>query len=78
VLRDSEVPNDLRRSTAPFLLVGATADPSWNAETARSLGQPFYEAEGADHGMETDDDPVNSAEILRHTTIAMNDFVAQL
>jgi pimeloyl-ACP methyl ester carboxylesterase len=78
VLRDSGVPDDLRRSTAPFLLVGATADPSWDTETARSLGQPFYEAEGADHGMETDDDPVNSAEIPRRTTIAMDDFVAQL
>jgi pimeloyl-ACP methyl ester carboxylesterase len=78
VLRDSRVPDDLRRSTAPFLLVGATADPSWDAGTARSLGQPFYEAEGADHGMETDNDPVNSAEILRRTTIAMDEFVARL
>ena len=78
VLRDSEVTDDLRRNTAPFLLVGATADPSWDTEAARSLGQPFYEAEGADHGMETGSDPVNSAEILRRTTIAMDEFVAQL
>jgi hypothetical protein len=78
VLRDSEVPNDLRRSTAPFLLVGSTLDPSWDAEVARSLGRPFYEAEDADHSMETDDDPVNSVEILRHATIAMDEFVARL
>ena len=78
ILNDTEVPDDLRRTTAPFLLVGATADPSWNSELARSLGQPVYEAEGADHGMETDDDPVNSAEILRRTTIAMDEFVARL
>jgi hypothetical protein len=78
VLRDSEVPNDLRRSTAPFLLVGSTVDPSWDAEVARSLGQPFYEAEDAKHSMETDDDPVNSVEILRRTTIAMDEFVARL
>jgi hypothetical protein len=78
VLRDSEVPNDLRRNTAPFLLVGATADPSWDTDLARGLGRPCYEAENADHGMETGDDPVNSAEILRRTTIAMDDFVARL
>jgi pimeloyl-ACP methyl ester carboxylesterase len=78
VLRDSHVPDDLRRSTAPFLLVGATADPSWDTDLARGLGQPFYEAEGADHGMETDDDPANSAEILRSTTVAMDEFVARL
>jgi hypothetical protein len=28
--------------------------------------------------METGDDPVNSAEILRRTTIAMDEFAAQL
>jgi pimeloyl-ACP methyl ester carboxylesterase len=78
LLCDSEVPDDLRRSAAPFLLIGATADPSWDTELARSLGRPFYEAEGADHGMETGDDPVNSAEILRRTTIAMDEFAAQL
>lgn len=78
ILRGSRVPDDLRRSTAPFLLVGATADPSWDTEVARSLGRPFYEAEGADHGMETDDDPVNSAEILRRTTAVMDEFVARL
>jgi hypothetical protein len=78
VLRDSEVPDDLRRSTAPLLLVGGTADPSWDSGLARSLGRPLYEAEDADHGMETDDDPVNSAEILRRTTIAMDEFVSRL
>ncbi|HEU5108686.1 MAG TPA: alpha/beta hydrolase [Micromonosporaceae bacterium] len=78
VLRDSEMGNDLRRGTAPFLLVGGTADPSWDTELVRSLSQPFYEAENADHGMETADDPVNSAEILRLTTGAMDEFVALL
>ncbi|MFC4066268.1 alpha/beta hydrolase [Actinoplanes subglobosus] len=78
LLRDSPVSDDLRRSTAPFLLVGSTADRSWDAAIARSLGRPFYEADGADHGMETEDDPVNSADILRRTTVAMDEFVARL
>ncbi|BEL05409.1 hypothetical protein Q0Z83_036000 [Actinoplanes sichuanensis] len=78
VLRDSEVPDDLRRSAAPFLLVGGTADPSWDTGVARSFGQPFYEAHNADHGLETAEDPVNSADILRRVTIAMDEFVSHL
>ena len=74
----SEMVNDLRRTRAPFFLVGGAADPSWDGQAARRLGRPFYEADGADHGMETGDDPVNSTEILRHVTIGMDDFVARL
>jgi hypothetical protein len=47
-------------------------------EIARSFGQPWYEAHDADHGTETLDDPVNSAEVLRHVTIALNTFVGTL
>jgi alpha-beta hydrolase superfamily lysophospholipase len=75
VLRDAELVRDLRRTAAPFLLVGGTADRGWDPETARGLAQPFYEAPGADHGMEIADDPVTSAEILRDMTVAMDEFV---
>ena len=78
VLRGTDLAIDLRRSTAPFLLVGGTSDPSWDGELAHGLGGPVCEVEGADHGMETADDPVNSAEILRRTTVAMDEFVARL
>lgn len=78
VLRDSELPGDLRRSTAPFLLVGGTADPCWDPGLARGCGQPFYEAPDADHGLETPADPVNSAELLRQATAAMDAFVRTL
>jgi hypothetical protein len=78
MLRDSEVPGDLRRSAAPFLLVGGTADPSWDPELARGFGQPVYEAQNADHSMEIIDDPVKSADVLRHATIAMDAFVREL
>jgi hypothetical protein len=37
-----------------------------------------YEARDADHGLETGNDPVNSAEVLRQATIAMDAFVAAL
>jgi hypothetical protein len=78
VLRDSQLPGDLRRSTAPFLLVGSAADPSWDPEVARGFGQPVYEAPDANHGMEIDDDPVRSAEVLRQVTIAMDAHVRAL
>ncbi len=78
LLRDTELPGDLRRCTAPFLLVGSSADPSWDPEIARRSGQPWYEAPDANHGMEIADDPVRSAEILRQVTIAMDAFVRDL
>jgi alpha-beta hydrolase superfamily lysophospholipase len=78
LLRDSGLDDDLRRSPAPYLLVGGTADRVWDAGLVRRLGAPFFEAEGADHGLETDEDPVNSADILRRATIAMDAFVAKL
>jgi alpha-beta hydrolase superfamily lysophospholipase len=75
VLRDSPLPDDLRRSAAPFLLVGSAADPSWDPEVARSFGQPVYEVPDADHGMEIEEDPVRSAEVLRQVTAAMDAHV---
>ncbi|MBG0565521.1 alpha/beta hydrolase [Actinoplanes aureus] len=78
VLRDTELPADLRRGSAPFLLAGGTADPSWDPELARSLGRPVHEAENADHGMEIAGDPVRSAEALRQVTVAMDAFVRTL
>lgn len=78
VLRDSPLPADLRRAAAPFLLVGSTADPSWDSAVAHGFGQPVYEVPDADHGMETPGDPVRSAEVLRHVTVAMDAFVDTL
>lgn len=78
VLRDTDVPADLRRSAAPFLLVGGTADPSWDPAVARSFGKPVFEAPDADHGMEIAGDPVRSAEVLRDVTVAMDAFVRTL
>lgn len=75
VLRDPAQVEDLRRGTAPFLLVGGTADAAWDPETARSFGRPFHEAPDADHSLEIRDDPVKSVEVLRQATIAMDAFV---
>ncbi|WP_436535040.1 alpha/beta hydrolase [Actinoplanes sp. HUAS TT8] len=78
VLRDTGLPADLRRATAPFLLLGSTGDPSWDPELARDLGRPFHEAEVADHSLEIAGDPVRSVDILREMTVAMDEFVSGL
>lgn len=70
------VVDGLRRSGAPTLLVGGAEDPSWKPEIVKELGHSHLELAGADHGLETDDDPVNSAELLKQVTAAMERFVA--
>lgn len=78
VLRDSGLADDLRRSSAPFLLVGSVADPSWDSADAHGLGRPVFEAQDADHNMETADDPARSADLLRQITVAVDAFVRKL
>jgi hypothetical protein len=78
LLRDSEIPADLRRAEKPFLLAGGTADPTWDPAVARSFGRPIFEAPDADHNLEIPGDPVRSAGLLRDVTLAMDVFVRQL
>jgi hypothetical protein len=78
LLVDPDLVADLARATAPTLLVGGLADKSWVPSVARGSGHRFVEFPDADHGLETDDDPVNSAEILKQATAAMDGFVAQV
>jgi len=68
----------LENATAPTMLIGGTADSLWDSAVARRIGHPYLEVPHADHGMETDDDPINSAEILKRVTIEMDSFVARL
>jgi hypothetical protein len=47
-----EVVAALEAATAPFLLIGGTADPDyWDGAVARRLTPHVLEVEGADHGM---------------------------
>lgn len=78
ILRESELPGDLRRASAPYMLLGSAADPTWDPAVARGLGRQFYETEHADHGLEIDDDPLASIEILRQVTAAIDSFAGTL
>jgi hypothetical protein len=51
LLRDMFVLEALTRSTAPFLLVGGSADPLWDGSAARALTPHVVELPGADHGL---------------------------
>jgi len=47
----ADVAAALRRCTAPFLLLGGTADESWDGSLARDLTPHVVELPGADHGL---------------------------
>jgi pimeloyl-ACP methyl ester carboxylesterase len=71
---------DLRRASAPTLLVGSTGDRSWVPQTARALERDcpliaYLEFENVDHALETKVDPVNSVEVLKRVVLAMERFV---
>jgi hypothetical protein len=51
LLRNDDIVAMLRRRTAPALLVGGTADGSWDGALARELSDDVLELEGADHGL---------------------------
>ena len=46
-----ELTEGLRRRTAPALVVGGTADPSWDGAAARELADEVLELHDADHGL---------------------------
>lgn len=50
-LTNTFVLDALSKSTAPFLLVGGTADPLWDGAAARALTPHVLELAGADHGL---------------------------
>ena len=51
LLDDEEVLAGLRRRSAPALLVGGTADRTWDGTLAHELADDVLELEGADHGL---------------------------
>ncbi|MDT0527685.1 alpha/beta hydrolase [Micromonospora sp. DSM 115977] len=69
------VVDGLRRATAPFLLVGGTADPSWDGPLARRLTPHVVEIEQADHALMVPGPLARSAEALGRVCTAVEDFV---
>src|SRR4051794_37778216 len=64
----------LERATAPFLLVGGTADPYWNPVADHRLSPHVLEVEGADHGMFVPGPVTGSVAVLARVVGAMDEF----
>jgi pimeloyl-ACP methyl ester carboxylesterase len=65
----------LERATAPFLLVGGTADPVWDSTLARRLSPHVLRVEGADHGLYVPGPLSDSIEVLGHVVVAVEKFL---
>ena len=78
VLTSPFVVDALRQSTAPFLLVGGTADELWDSALARELTPYVLEVDGADHGMYVPGRLAASAAVLGLTATAVEDFLDQV
>ncbi|MFD0743720.1 alpha/beta hydrolase [Phytohabitans flavus] len=65
----------LGRATAPFLLVGGTADELWDGDLARRLTPHVMEVEGADHGMYVPGPLTDSIAVLSRVVVAVDEFL---
>ncbi|GAA4910790.1 hypothetical protein LX16_2660 [Stackebrandtia albiflava] len=76
LLHRPEIVAGLKRATAPFMLVGGTADPSWDGDVARGLTPRVCEIPGADHGLMRADRPLaDYAAILSEVGTAVERFL---
>jgi hypothetical protein len=70
------VVSGLAAATAPFLLIGGTADPSWDGARARSLARgEVLEIAYADHALQIPGDVTRSIDALRSISAAVADFI---
>lgn len=78
LLSDPQCVAALRRSCAPRLLIGGTADPHWNGKLARAITPYVLEIPEADHGMIVAGEPLSrSAGVLGREATAVEKFLDQ-
>ncbi len=65
----------LGRASAPFLLVGGTADDFWDGDLARRLTGHVLEVKGADHGMRVPGAMTESVAVLARVVTAVEEFL---
>jgi hypothetical protein len=75
LLTDEPVVAALRRSTAPTLLIGGTADKVWDGTIARQLSPYVFEVLDADHGMYVPGPLAASATVLGRVATAIEEFL---
>ena len=75
VLTTPWIPAALSRATAPFLLVGGTADSMWDSTAARGLSPHVLEIEDANHGLFVPGPLQNSIAVLGQLVTAIDEFL---
>src|SRR5918996_6652933 len=71
-----EVARALASATAPALLVGSTADPTWaNGELPGGDALEVVELDGLDHSLQVEGDPLASLDVLRQATERIGAFL---
>lgn len=71
------VTDGLAAASAPCLLVGGTADPSWDAAIARSVPRAeVLEIGDADHLLQITGDPAGSVDVLHRVVSTVATFIA--
>lgn len=78
LLTEPQCVEGLRRSSAPFVLVGGTADEFWDGSLARELTPHVVEVENADHGMLVPGPMSASTDVLGRIVRAVEEFVAEV
>ena len=78
VLRAPSVVKSLELATAPFLLVGGTADRGWDGPQARRLTPHVFEVAGADDGMYVPGPLTASIAVLAQVVVAMAEFLDEI
>jgi hypothetical protein len=68
----------LRRADAPFLLVGGTADPVWDAGLARELTPYVLSVDEADHGLYVPGPLTDSIAVLSRVVVAVEEFLGTI
>jgi len=68
----------LSRATAPFLLIGGTADPMWDGEAARRVTPHVFEVPAADHGMYVPGPVTATIAVLAQVVDAMAEFLDEI
>ena len=78
LLNRPELITALKNITGKTLLVGGTADVTWDSNVAKASGQQVLEMPGADHGLEIPGNPLASIALLSELVETMTLFVKNL
>ena len=79
LLNQPEIVDALASATAPTLLVGSTADPTWSEGTLPDHSAlEVLELDGLDHSLQVSGDPLASLDVLRDVTARVGAFLGRL